>query len=177
MIASVTSGNLAARPRNSWIDGENFKINPAKTTDTTETSLMRMFSDGPDVSLNGSPTVSPTTPALWASEPLPPCLPVSMYFLALSQAPPAFDMKIAMPKPQTSVPQMSPMTPGTPRIRPTKIGTATARTEGMIISLSAESVEMATQFSVVRVFVAVDCCFVWPFEWVLRCHHQIRRLL
>ena len=35
-------------------------------------SLMRMFSEGPEVSLKGSPTVSPTTAALWALEPLPP---------------------------------------------------------------------------------------------------------
>ena len=28
-------------------------------------SLIRMLIDGPDVSLNGSPTVSPTTAALW----------------------------------------------------------------------------------------------------------------
>ena len=41
-----------------------------------------MLSDGPEVSLNGSPTVSPTTAALWASEPLPPKLPASIYFLA-----------------------------------------------------------------------------------------------
>jgi hypothetical protein len=49
----------------------NFTIRPAKTTDTTEMSLMRMFRLGPEVSLNGSPTVSPTTVALWSSEPLP----------------------------------------------------------------------------------------------------------
>ena len=39
---------------------------------------------GPAVSLYGSPTVSPVTAALWASEPLPPQLPSSMYFFALS---------------------------------------------------------------------------------------------
>ena len=44
----------------------------ANTRDTTAISLMRMFIDGPDVSLNGSPTVSPTTEALCASDPLPP---------------------------------------------------------------------------------------------------------
>ena len=33
--------------------------------DTVEHSLMRMFRDGPEVSLKGSPTVSPTTAALW----------------------------------------------------------------------------------------------------------------
>src|SRR5574344_2406243 len=47
-------------------------ITPAKTTLTIDISLIRMLSEGPAVSLKGSPTVSPTTPALWASEPLPP---------------------------------------------------------------------------------------------------------
>ena len=54
-----------------------------------------MFRDGPDVSFSGSPTVSPTTAALCSSEPLPPRLPASMYFLALSQAPPELDEAIA----------------------------------------------------------------------------------
>ena len=49
-----------------------------------------MFIDGPEVSLKGSPTVSPTTAAACVSEPLPPNLPFSTNFLALSQAPPAF---------------------------------------------------------------------------------------
>ena len=40
--------------------------------ETVDTSLMRMFREGPEVSLKGSPTVSPTTAALWHSEPLPP---------------------------------------------------------------------------------------------------------
>ena len=43
---------------------------------------------GPAVSLYGSPTVSPVTPAACASEPLPPYRPSSIVFLALSQAPP-----------------------------------------------------------------------------------------
>ena len=64
----------------------------AKTRATTVISLMRMLMEGPEVSLKGSPTVSPTTAALWASEPLPPWVPPSMYFLALSHAPPALDM-------------------------------------------------------------------------------------
>jgi hypothetical protein len=42
---------------------------PANTTETIEISLIRMLSDGPEVSLNGSPTVSPTTVALWSSSP------------------------------------------------------------------------------------------------------------
>ena len=45
---------------------------PEKTMETVEQSLMRMFREGPEVSLKGSPTVSPMTAALWQSEPLPP---------------------------------------------------------------------------------------------------------
>jgi len=49
---------------------------------------MTIFIAGPDVSLNGSPMVSPITAALCSSEPLPAPPPASIYFLALSQAPP-----------------------------------------------------------------------------------------
>ncbi len=44
----------------------------AKTIETIDINLMRIFRLGPEVSLNGSPTVSPTTPALCAGEPFPP---------------------------------------------------------------------------------------------------------
>ena len=40
------------------------KNNGANTSDTIVISLTRILIDGPDVSLNGSPTVSPTTAAL-----------------------------------------------------------------------------------------------------------------
>ena len=39
-------------------------IKPENTIETVEHSLIRMFKEGPEVSLNGSPTVSPTTAAL-----------------------------------------------------------------------------------------------------------------
>ena len=39
------------------------------TNETTDINLINIFSEGPDVSLNGSPTVSPTTDALCASDP------------------------------------------------------------------------------------------------------------
>ena len=39
-------------------------VSPAITMLTIDISLMRMLSDGPLVSLNGSPTVSPTMVAL-----------------------------------------------------------------------------------------------------------------
>lgn len=50
----------------------NATVSPAITIETIDISLIRMLSDGPEVSLKGSPTVSPTTVALWQSEPLPP---------------------------------------------------------------------------------------------------------
>src|SRR3989442_9301185 len=62
-------------------------------------SLISTCRLGPAVSLNGSPTVSPTTAALCASEPLPPYCPVSMYFLALSHAPPPLLSVVAIRMP------------------------------------------------------------------------------
>ena len=74
------------------------------SSETRFITLIIGFSAGPAVSLNGSPTVSPMTAALWASEPLPPSLPSSMYFLALSHAPPEFDSVLAMSCPVRMVP-------------------------------------------------------------------------
>ena len=108
--------------------------NGAKTRDSTAISLMRMLSDGPDVSFNGSPMVSPITAALCGSDPLgprdlacseaPACFQknkfrayshykpgvhhahqitskahsiyTSIYFLALSHAPPVLDAEMAI---------------------------------------------------------------------------------
>jgi len=44
--------------------GSIYLINGAITRETTAINLIRIFKDGPEVSLNGSPTVSPTTAAL-----------------------------------------------------------------------------------------------------------------
>merc|ERR1719454_342877 len=76
----------------------------ASTSEMTDMSLMRMLSAGPEVSLNGSPTVSPTTVASKCSFSVllrPSCL---AYFLALSHAPPALDMATASMKPLASEP-------------------------------------------------------------------------
>lgn len=69
------------------------KNNGANTSDTIVINLIRILMDGPDVSLKGSPTVSPTTAALCASLPFPLWCPSSIYFLALSHAPPALEHK------------------------------------------------------------------------------------
>ena len=44
--------------------GESVMTRLEKTMDTVDTSLMRMLREGPEVSLKGSPTVSPMTAAL-----------------------------------------------------------------------------------------------------------------
>ena len=99
-------------------------VKPAITMLTIDMSLMRILSDGPEVSLKGSPTVSPTMVALWANEPLPPKLPSSTIFLALSHAPPALAIKTARVKPPASPPTNRPKTPATPSTQPTTIGMA-----------------------------------------------------
>ena len=60
-VRSSSSDHMPSQPE---ITGPNFTVKPDATTATELNSLIRMFSDGPEVSLNGSPTVSPTTVAL-----------------------------------------------------------------------------------------------------------------
>ncbi len=50
--------------KNTYYKILNATVKPAITIATILISLIRIFSDGPEVSLNGSPTVSPTTVAL-----------------------------------------------------------------------------------------------------------------
>ena len=99
---------------------------------------------GPAVSLYGSPTVSPVTAALCASEPLPPWWPSSMYFLALSQAPPPVVIEIATNRPVTIVPISRPPSACGPSSMPTITGTATGSSEGTTISLIADLVSRST---------------------------------
>ena len=82
--------------------------------------------------------------ALWASEPLPPYSPVSMYFLALSHAPPAFAIMSASSEPAPMEPMSRPPSASGPRTTPTAIGTTTAMVPGTIISLMAPAVAIAT---------------------------------
>ena len=53
----------------------------ANTKEIIAINFMRILREGPEVSFMGSPTVSPTTAALYASEPLP------LYLLVLLDAP------------------------------------------------------------------------------------------
>src|SRR5690554_8034510 len=106
----------------------------AKTNETMDVNLIKILREGPEVSLKGSPTVSPTTAALWASEPFPPKFPSSIYFFALSQEPPALAIITAIVKPTTITPANKPVTPLTPNNNPTIIGAATAIRAGPTIS-------------------------------------------
>ena len=67
-------------------------------------TLINGLMAGPAVSLNGSPTVSPITVASWAGEPLPPWLPSSTSFLALSHEPPELARKTAIRVPDAIAP-------------------------------------------------------------------------
>lgn len=105
----------------------------ANTSDKIAISLIKMFKAGPEVSFNGSPTVSPTTAALWISVPLVTFLPfssimapLSMYFLALSQAPPVLAAETAIWTPLTIAPGRKPARIDGPNANP--------RTKGLKIT-------------------------------------------
>ena len=100
------------------------------------------------MSLKGSPTVSPTTTAECVSEPLPPRLPFSTYFLALSQAPPALAIINAMRTHPRSAPASMPPSDAAPSRKPTATGDATAITPGKTMRLSAAVVAISTQRAV-----------------------------
>src|SRR2546422_298519 len=117
-------------------------------------SLMSTCNDGPAVSLNGSPTVSPTTAALCASERLPPNWPVSMDFLALSQAPPplfisvASRMPLMVPTIKTAATDSAPIVASPVarnlKMTPTATGTPTASRPGTTMAFRAPTVTMST---------------------------------
>ena len=123
--------------------------------------MIRIFIDGPDVSLKGSPTVSPVTDALCASDPLnviSPLIstPASKDFFALSHAPPALFWKIAHKTPLTVTPAIYP--PSISAINwlsnPKNIGNTViiigvpiVNIPGNIISLRDAFVEMSTHLS------------------------------
>src|SRR5437899_5703222 len=88
---------------------------------------------GPAVSLYGSATVAPVTAAAWASDPLPPYSPSSMYFLALSQAPPPLVIDIAINTPTTILPTRHAPRASGPKTKPTTIGANTGIRAGAII--------------------------------------------
>ena len=75
--------------------------------------MIRIFSEGPAVSLKGSPTVSPITAALWASN-LAAVVTLFNIFLALS-ASAWVSHHTAKINPETVAPASKPTTPLTPK--------------------------------------------------------------
>src|SRR5262245_48169322 len=132
-------------PRPERRGGAGYVNSGDASSDAMLISLIRMLIEGPAVSLNGSPTVSPTTAALCTSLPLPPRWPASMYFLALSHEPPALAMNSAIMTPDASEPASRPPTADLPKIRPSRIGDSTASRPGATICRSAPCVEIVTQ--------------------------------
>merc|ERR1719168_215333 len=116
---------------------ENSAIAVPKTKLMMAVSFMTMFSAGPEVSFSGSPTVSPVTEFLCASEPFTNSLPkppAEMYFLELSQAPPVLLMEIASCTLDTKAPDNNPAHVFLPKPRPATRGLKMTRAPGRIIS-------------------------------------------
>lgn len=122
-------------------------------------NFIRIFKDGPDVSLSGSPTVSPTTAALCIYEPFlttAPCsslkAPLYMYFLALSHAPPVLAADIASWTPLTNEPGRNPARITGPNIKPSNNGVSITyikinitKAPGAIIYINEDLVDILIQ--------------------------------
>ena len=131
-------------------------------------NLIRMLIDGPEVSFNGSPTVSPQTAALCSSVEFPSLsflvnlngssflsewsgfleklLPFSIYFLVLSQAPPVLENEKAIYTPDTMIPAKSPLTASGPKKRPVKKGVKRTKSPGATILEIEALVEISIHF-------------------------------
>ncbi len=83
------------------------------------------------------------TAALCGSEPLPPSWPSSMYFLALSQAPPELDRKLAISWPVRMVPARKAPSARLPMAKPTTTGERMASRAGVASSRSEAAVQMS----------------------------------
>jgi len=103
-------------------------------------NLTKILSDGPLVSFKGSPTVSPITAALCSADPLALTTPstknylLSIYFLALSQAPPALALEMAFETPEIKIPGNKPATAYGPKRIPNKNGNPKTIAAGKNIS-------------------------------------------
>ena len=84
------------------VSNVSFTASSTASSPNSVVNLITGFSATDDVSLNGSPTVSPTTVASCRAVPF--CFSsTSTIFLALSHAPPALAMKIAWYKPKIAI--------------------------------------------------------------------------
>merc|ERR1711972_1078374 len=113
-------------------------------------SFMTMFRAGPEVSFSGSPTVSPVTEFLCASDPFTNSLPkppAEMYFFELSHAPPVLLMEMASCTLETRAPDKRPAQQFFPKPKPATSGLRITRAPGANISRSEASVEILMHLS------------------------------
>src|SRR5277367_5434195 len=143
-IASAISDITTIATRRGVTPPSATVVNGAARIATRFITLIIGLSAGPAVSLNGSPTVSPTTDALCTSVPLPPRNPSSTFFLALSQLAPAFDMNTAINWPVRIVPPRKPPSAPAPRPKPTSSGEKIARIPGPSSSFCDAAVTIST---------------------------------
>jgi len=73
--------------------------------------------------------------------------PLSIYFFALSQAPPVLDIEIAIYTPETKAPGKIPAIAFGPKINPIANGVPITKNPGLSISLNEDAVEIATHLS------------------------------
>ena len=104
MNVMATRKKTAASDRLSHgpVSAVSFTASSTASSPKSVVNLMIGFMATDEVSLNGSPTVSPMTVAAWSSVPFC-CSSTSTIFLALSQAPPALAMKIAWNRPKSAI--------------------------------------------------------------------------
>mmetsp|Transcript_72449 Transcript_72449/g.120779 ORF Transcript_72449/g.120779 Transcript_72449/m.120779 type:complete len:215 (+) Transcript_72449:622-1266(+) len=124
----------------------------AIVSDTIDMSLIRIFRAGPDVSLKGSPTVSPTTQAFCCafsgeSSGIFFSPSFSQSFFELSHAPPALAIIMASMQPDAMAPASSPSKNAGPTRKPAMRGARTAYVPGATISRTDCFVEISTHFS------------------------------
>jgi hypothetical protein len=111
-------------------------------------NLIKILREGPEVSFNGSPTVSPITAAACSLDPFflgyPSTVkfPLSMNFLALSQAPPELALETAIQTPETTIPGKVPAIAIGPKITPIANGTPKQIAAGANNSLKEALVAM-----------------------------------
>jgi hypothetical protein len=110
-------------------------------------SFMKIFNEGPATSFKGSPTVSPTTAAVWVWVPLIQKPEASMLFFVLSHSAPPKVKKEARSAAVHVPPSSRPPSAAGPSIKPVRIGDARVMKVGKTIFFKAFFVLMSIHVS------------------------------
>ena len=112
-----------------FVEQAQATVSPAITMATMLISLIRILRLGPEVSLNGSPTVSPTTVALCTSAAFAAEIAFLDILLGIVPRTAGIRHKDTSTNPLLSPPISSPNTPGTPKTSPVRMGAMIAISE------------------------------------------------